>query len=142
MKRLKPSKPPCIVRSRIGGGTMKVRLLVLLLAASTVTFSQTTESKDHKPAEKISEASSAAQQCMPKPAAEAERLAKTFNGSWTVSGNTEASPMGPAEKATGTERCQNGPGSFSVLCDANMKFERMGPFKGHGVMYWDAENKN
>lgn len=119
---------------------MKLRLVVLLLSASTLVFSQTSKVTDHKPAEKKSEA--AAPQGMPKPAPEAEKLAKAFNGSWTVSGSTEAGPMGPAEKANGTESCKAGPGGFSVICDANMKFERMGASKGHGVLYWDAENKN
>jgi hypothetical protein len=119
---------------------MKLRLVVLLLASSTLAFSQTSKETDHKPAEKKSEA--AAPQGMPKPAAEAERLAKTFGGNWTVAGSTEASPAGPAEKASGTEACHPGPGGFSEICDAKMKFERMGPFTGHGVMYWDAENKN
>jgi hypothetical protein len=121
---------------------MKLRLVVLLFAASTLAFSQTTKSEDHKPAEKKSAAPAADQQGMPKPAPEAERLAKTFGGSWTVSGSTEAGPAGPAEKASGTEACRPGPGKFSQICDAKMKFERMGPFNGHGIMYWDAENKN
>jgi hypothetical protein len=121
---------------------MKLRLLALLLLSSTLAFSQTTESKDHKAAEKKDAAPAADQQAMPKPAPEAERLAKAFGGNWTVVGSTEASPAGPAEKASGTESCHPGPGNFSEICDAKMKFERMGPFTGHGIMYWDPENKN
>ena len=121
---------------------MKLRLIALMLLSSTLAFSQTTKAKDHKPAEKKEAAPAADQQAIPKPAAEEERIEKAFGGKWTVAGNTEASPAGPAEKASGTENCHKGPGGFSVLCDANMKFERMGPFVGHGVMYWDAENKN
>ena len=121
---------------------MKPRLVVLLLAASTLALSQETKSQDHKPADKKAAAPAAEQQAMPKPAPEAERLSKSFGGSWTVSGKTEESPAGPAETANGTERCKDGPGHFSVICDANMKFSRMGPFTGHGVMYWDPENKN
>jgi Protein of unknown function (DUF1579) len=114
---------------------------ILLLAASTLAFSQTTKAKDHKPAEKKTAAAAPAQ-AMPKPSAEEEKLIKAFGGKWTVDGNTEASPAGPAEKTAGTESCHKGPGGFSVICDANMKFDRMGPFMGHGVMYWDAEAKN
>jgi hypothetical protein len=120
---------------------MKLRMIILLLTASTLVFSQTTKSKDHKPAEKKTAAPAAAQ-APPKPAPEQAKLMKAFGGSWTVSGSTEASPAGPAEKASGTETSKSGPGGFSVVTDANMKFERMGPFKGHGVMYWDPEEKH
>lgn len=121
---------------------MRLRLVVLLFAASTLVFSQTTKSEDHKPAEKKSAAPAAEQQGMPKPAPEAGKLSKSFAGTWNVTGKTEESPAGPAETASGTERCHDGPGHFSVICDATMKFSRMGMFNGHGVMYWDAENKN
>lgn len=120
---------------------MKMRLVALLLLSATIALSQTTKAKDHKPAEKKTAVASG-MQAAPKPAPEADRLAKSFGGKWTVTGNTEASPAGPAEKASGTEVCHPGPGNFSEICDARMKFERMGPFTGHGVMYWDAENKN
>ena len=120
---------------------MKLRLALLLLLTSSLVFAQTTKSTDHKKPVKKSEAPAAAEAPM-KPAPEADRLAKSFGGKWTVTGSTEASPAGPAEKASGTEVCHPGPGNFSEICDAKMKFERMGPFTGHGVMYWDAENKN
>ena len=120
---------------------MKLRMIVLLLTASTLVFSQTTKSKDHKPAEK-KDAAAAAAQAPQKPAPEQVKLMKTFGGSWTVSGKTEAGPAGPAESASGTETSRKGPGGFSVVTDAKMKFERMGPFAGHGVMYWDPEEKH
>ncbi len=120
---------------------MKLRLALVLLAASSVVFSQTTKAKDHKPAEKKS-AAPAGEQAPPKPAAEQEKLLKSFKGNWTVTGKTEASPSGPADPVTGTERNFGGPGSFSLLTDTKMKFTHMGPFAGHGVMYWDPETKN
>jgi hypothetical protein len=119
---------------------MKLRMIVVLLTASTLVFSQTTKSKDHKPAEtKSAESAAMAPQ---KPAPEQVKLMKTFDGSWTVSGKTEAGPAGPAESASGTEVSRSGPGGFSVVTDAKMRFERMGPFSGHGVMYWDPEEKH
>jgi hypothetical protein len=121
---------------------MKLRIAILLLATSTLAFSQTTKATDHKPAEKKSAAPSAAMPAMPTVSEEQAKLAKIFKGSWTVTGKTEAGPNGPAETATGTEKNIIGPGKFSLLTDTNMKFSRMGPFQGHGVMYWDPETKN
>jgi hypothetical protein len=120
---------------------MKLRMIAVLLTASTLVFSQTTKSKDHKPAEKKT-AESAAAPAPQKPAPEQLKLAKAFNGSWIVRGKTEAGPAGPAESAAGAETSKSGPGGFSVVTDATMKFERMGPFSGHGIMYWDPEEKH
>jgi hypothetical protein len=119
---------------------MKLRIAILLLATATLAFSQTTKVNDHQKSEQKSAAS--ASQAMPKPGAEDSKLAKSFAGNWTVTGKTEAGPTGPAETVTGTEKNYSGPGKFSLVTDTTMKFSTMGPFRGHGVMYWDAEAKH
>jgi Protein of unknown function (DUF1579) len=87
---------------------------------------------------------SAAPAGMPaKPAPEMERLAKTLVGTWSTSEKFEPSPeMGMPNGATGkgTEVVKRGPGGLSLVADYRSR-NAMGSFAGHGVTYWDPNEK-
>jgi len=76
---------------------------------------------------------------MPKPAPEMKEL-RALIGTWTSDETYE--PGGPAAgTGAGTNTARLGPGGFSVLMDQRSKTP-MGPFSGHGVYSWDAEQKS
>lgn len=120
---------------------MKLRFLAAFLLLATLAFSQATKSTDHKAANKKAAAPAAAQQGPPKPAPEQGKIMKMFSGKWTVEATMAATPFGPADTGTGTETNYRGPGGYSVLTNTTMKFAKMGPLSGHGVMWWDPQAK-
>jgi hypothetical protein len=75
----------------------------------------------------------------PKPGAEQKNLAR-FAGTWKMEGNMEASPLGPAGKMTGTERCTVFEGGWHLVCDSSGSGP-MGNIKGHAVMTYDRNTK-
>jgi len=75
---------------------------------------------------------------MTKPAAEMQKLIKTFAGTWNTSETFEKSEMMP-EGGTGhgTSTFKAGPGGLSLIQDYKSR-SKMGTFAGHGVTWWDA----
>jgi hypothetical protein len=76
---------------------------------------------------------------MTKPAAEMQKLIKTFSGTWNTSETFEKNEMMP-EGGTGhgTSTFKAGPGGLSMIQDYKSR-SRMGTFAGHGVTWWDAD---
>ena len=75
-----------------------------------------------------------------KPAAEMTKLIKMFSGTWTTTEKFEPSPM--MEKggsSQGMATFKAGPGGNSLIEEYISPHGAMGPFKGHGVTWWDAK---
>ncbi len=75
-----------------------------------------------------------------KPGPEITKLIKMFSGNWTVAESVEPSPMAP-KGASGTGRAtyKPGPGGLSLIEDYDSPHGSMGPFHGHGLIWWDAK---
>ncbi len=113
-------------------------LLLLMLYACCALAQQTTK-KDGKAAKTEQKAAEAGPM---KPAPEMVKFSKAFTGKFKVTGKIEDESWAPGgAEGSGTETCRRGPGGFSTISDSNMDFGKMGPFQGHGVMWWDAEKK-
>jgi hypothetical protein len=80
-----------------------------------------------------------AQMEMPKPGPEHKKL-DIFAGSWTLDGDTKASPMGPAGKVTEIEKCEWMDGGFYLLCHTDFK-TTMGNGSGISVLGYSGEDK-
>jgi len=76
---------------------------------------------------------------MTKPAAEMQKLIKTFSGTWNTSETFEKNEMMP-EGGTGhgSSTFKAGPGGLSMIQDYK-SHGKMGTFAGHGVTWWDAD---
>lgn len=122
---------------------MRLRTLLLCtLALSLPLFSQTTKSTDGKAAESKTKAADAAAQQQPKPSADIKKYARTFVGKWSVSGKILDEQWAPGgAEGKGFEVIRRGPGGFSVINDSRLDFGKMGPFAGHGVIFYDAAKK-
>ena len=78
----------------------------------------------------------------PKPAPEMQKLIKAFAGTWTTAEKFEPSPMMPkGGSSKGMATFRPGPGGMSVLEEYKSPHGAMGPFMGHGVIWWDADSK-
>ena len=124
---------------------MRLRtLLICTIALSLPLFAQTTKVTDGKSAEKKTQAApeNPAGQ-MPKPSADIKKYARTFVGKWRVTGKILDEQWAPGgADGTGFEVVRRGPGGFSVINDSKMNFgAKMGPFVGHGVIFYDAAKK-
>src|SRR5262249_17499224 len=76
----------------------------------------------------------------PKPAAEMKEL-RDMIGVWATDETYEPSPFMPSGgTGAGTNTVRLGPGGFSIVMDQRSK-SAMGPFTGHGVFTWDANEK-
>jgi hypothetical protein len=77
-----------------------------------------------------------------KQSPEMAKLTKMFVGSWVADEKFEAVPeMGPeavAGTGKGTEVVKAGPAGNSLIADFKAR-STMGPFSGHGVIWWDAK---
>lgn len=77
-----------------------------------------------------------------KQSPEMAKLVKMFVGTWAVDEKFEAVPeMGPEAQAgtgKGTEVVKAGPAGNSLIADFKAR-SSMGPFTGHGVIWWDAK---
>jgi hypothetical protein len=77
-----------------------------------------------------------------KQSPEMAKLTKMFVGSWVADEKFEAVPeMGPeavAGTGKGTEVVKAGPAGNSLVADFKAR-STMGPFSGHGVIWWDAK---
>jgi hypothetical protein len=77
-----------------------------------------------------------------KQSPEMAKLTKMLVGSWVADEKFEAMPeMGPeAQSGTGkgTEMIKAGPAGNSLVADFKAR-STMGPFSGHGVIWWDAK---
>jgi hypothetical protein len=77
---------------------------------------------------------------MAKASPEIAKLIKMFSGTWTANEKLEPGPMAPnGGSGTGTAVFKAGPGGMSLIEDYNSPKGAMGPFKGHGVTWWDAK---
>jgi hypothetical protein len=70
---------------------------------------------------------------------EHKRLAY-FAGTWNFTGETAASPMGPAGAVTFKEVCDLMDGGFALVCRSEGK-NPMGPSKAVSIMSYDTETK-
>lgn len=76
---------------------------------------------------------------MTKPAAEMQKLIKTFSGTWNTAETFEKSEMAPeGGSGHGTSTFKAGPGGLSMIQDYK-SHSKMGTFAGHGVTWWDAD---
>ena len=77
-----------------------------------------------------------------KQSPEMAKLVKMFAGTWAADEKFEAVPeMGPEAQAgtgKGTEVVRAGPAGNSLIADFKSR-SSMGPFSGHGVIWWDAK---
>lgn len=77
-----------------------------------------------------------------KQSPEMAKLTKMFVGTWMADEKFEAVPeMGPeavAGTGKGTEVIKAGPAGNSLVADFKVR-STMGPFSGHGVIWWDAK---
>jgi hypothetical protein len=73
------------------------------------------------------------------PGAEEKRI-EYFAGKWTFTGESKASPMGPAGKMTATENCSWATGGFFLVCNSEGTGP-MGAMKGQSTMGYDAMEK-
>ncbi len=130
---------------------MKLRYAVVAaLLLCIPLYAQTTKETDGKaatkktaakPADKKPADAKAAPQGPPKPSPEMVKMTKLFAGKWNTDIKVEATPFGPADKGTGVETIRKGPGGFSLINDSTAKFEKAGPFTGHGIVYYDSAAK-
>ena len=75
-----------------------------------------------------------------KPGPEITKLIKMFSGSWTSAEKVEPSPMAPnGATGAGTATFKPGPGGMSLIEEYESPHGSMGPFRGHGVTWWDAK---
>jgi hypothetical protein len=115
---------------------MKSAGWITILAVGVLCF--TASAQEKSAAKKKSSAASSTP--MPKPAPEMKEL-RDLIGTWATEDTFEPGPMMPSGgTATGTNTVRLGPGGFSVLMDQVSK-SAMGPFRGHGVMAWDPNEK-
>jgi hypothetical protein len=120
------------------------QFLIVTLALSLPLCAQTTKKTDGKAAQKKTEAVPAAKAVdsappTMKPSPEINKIATTFVGRWKVSGKILDEQWAPGgAQGSGFETIRRGPGGFSLVSDTKMDFGKMGPFSGHGVMFWDA----
>ncbi len=131
---------------------MKLRFAaaaVLLLCVPLAA--QETKITDHKaaskktaakPADAKASSNASSEQGPPKPSAEMQKMTKAFVGKWNATVTMEATQFGPADKGTGTQTVRRGPGGYSLISDTTMKFDKSGPFSGHGVDYYDPAAKS
>jgi hypothetical protein len=84
--------------------------------------------------------SAQAQMQMPKPAPELKKL-EYFVGSWTMGGDSKASPMGPGGKWSGTEHLKWMEGGFFLVSQSTFKSDSMGSGNGTAYMGYDANDK-
>ena len=75
----------------------------------------------------------------PKPGPEHKKLGY-WVGTWSIESDTKASPLGPAGKATGTDRVES-LGGFFLVFNSDSK-SPSGNTKGVGIMGYDAELKS
>ncbi len=114
------------------------RLLVAALALSVPLCAQTTKKTDHKAPEKKTEAPNVGSP-MPGPSPEIQKLTKLFVGKWKTSGKILDENWAPGgASGTGMDTVRSGPAGFTIITDSKMDFGKMGPFAGHGVIFWDA----
>lgn len=112
-------------------------ILLLLLAALAVAVAQ---DKSKTSAQKPEQAAPSPMSVPQVP--EMAKLEKALAGSWTLDVKFERMPGMPGMDQGGTgkgrETIHRGPGGNSLVADLTST-STMGPFTGHGVMWWDAK---
>lgn len=74
-----------------------------------------------------------------KPNPEITRLLKMFAGTWTASEKIEPGPMAPkGGTGKGMATFKAGPGGNSMIEEYDSPHGAVGPFRGLGVTWWDA----
>jgi hypothetical protein len=85
-------------------------------------------------------AASAAQESMPKPAAEHKKL-DMLAGSWVIEGDVKPNPMGPGGKITENENCVWMEGGFFLVCHVDFKSTNSGAGTGLSVIGYSTGEK-
>ncbi|MGH9493066.1 MAG: DUF1579 family protein [Terriglobales bacterium] len=123
---------------------MRMALFLVILGLGLgVAWAQEKEAAKKEPAKAAKAAKKPAMPDMTaKQSPEMAKLAKMFVGTWAVDEKFEAIPeMGPESQAgtgKGTEVVRAGPAGNSLIVDFKAR-STMGPFSGHGVIWWDAK---
>ena len=127
---------------------MRMRMTLFLVICSLTLGMALAQDKSTKPATgkeagKAAPAKKAAPPDMTaKQSAEMAKLTKMFVGTWMADEKFEAIPeMGPESVAgtgKGMETVKAGPAGNSLVSDFKAK-STMGPFSGHGVIWWDSK---
>ncbi len=120
----------------------KTRITILVLAFASILVAA-----QEKPAEKKSTAAKQTGTTEKKPAATASKpgpeitkLIKMFSGTWTTDEKIEPGAMAPkGGSSQGMATFRAGPGGNSLIEEYSSPHGLLGPFKGHGVTWWDAK---
>jgi hypothetical protein len=121
---------------------MRMRMLsVLLIAGLSLALAQ--EKMDHAKMETGKKDSKPAASPMSVPQIEEmAKLEKAFAGTWSLDEKFEPMPgmpgMDKGGTGKGTEVIKRGPNGNSLVSDLKST-STMGPFTGHGLMWWDAK---
>jgi hypothetical protein len=121
----------------------KQLIWAMVVTMSCAGWAQQTTKKDGKPAKKMTAAAPAeAGPPIPKPSPEIEKLHAAMTGRWKVTGKIQDENWAKGgDEGAGTEITKKGPGGFSSVSDAQMKWKKIGPMVGHGVVWWDEGKK-
>lgn len=119
-----------------------VLLCTLAVFALTIVYAQEPAKNSTKPKKTAASTPAAATPAMPKPSPEMQKLTKLFNGRWNVTGKIQDEMWAKGgDEGSGTEINKSGPGGFTYISDAKMKFKKIGPMIGHGVVWYDESKK-
>jgi hypothetical protein len=113
---------------------MLALLLIAVIAAAGAQEKKTT--KDMKPAKDM-KAGKPPDMNAPQ-SAEMKKLEKMLAGTWSLDETFESMMGMPGGKGKGTETVRRGPGGNSLSSDLKSSGP-MGPFTGHGLMWYDAK---
>ena len=118
-----------------------MRRTLALIAVLLLSLGLASAQQDTKP-EKTAAAQTGQSAEMPNPSPEIQKLAKLFLGEFDVEGKILDENWAPGgDEGSGTETVKAGPGDFSVISDAQMKWSKLGPMTGHGVIWWNDAKK-
>ncbi|MCI0353310.1 MAG: DUF1579 domain-containing protein [Acidobacteriales bacterium] len=120
----------------------KILTLMLMVAMSAFLFAQEGAGKAEQ-GKTGKETSAPAGMEAPKPSPEMERLNKWLVGTWLTEEKFAPAPewgMPNGGRGKGTNVVKLGPGGLSLINDYKSR-NVMGPFAGHGVIYWDPQEK-
>ena len=105
-------------------------MAILMLLISFSLFAQ-----DQKPA-------ADAQGGAPKQSPEMQKLVNMMAGRWQVTMTMEPNEQSPKPLTVrATSNIRSGPGGLAVIEDARARQSPLGPFAGHGVIWFDPQQK-
>lgn len=110
------------------------RLILALVAVAAIGLAQ----DKAKPADKAKQQPAGNPMSIPQ-VAEMARLEKAFAGAWSLDEKFEPMPgMDKGGTGKGRETIKRGPNGNSLVADLTSG-STMGPFTGHGLMWWDGK---